>query len=337
MTERIRAAESGKKPAALDETASAAKRDIRDAALERIKLSVAESKDVRDKIDVIATLVKAGKGDLALKEAKELKSRYPDNPAVGVMADNVGVAARLDEAKELVDRHQKTSLQLYNDLVKSTTAPKGDVEFDPKRFREISEARKPKVSEKLKAILTALDTPIEIDVKETTFDDLLRKLSDKIKQPILIDKSSLSDAMLELSTPTSFRTPGEITVRSALKSVLSPYGLTYIVKDDTIQVVTLQKARETTTTKAYYIGDLVQGVGAFGGGAVKWGPWIDQMQTQENVKQLIDSIKKGIDPDGSRDTGAGGNNSVTFHWPSMSVIVRGPTEVHARLGGSFGK
>ena len=56
------------------------------------------------------------------------------------------------------------------------------------------------------------------------------------------------------------------------------------------------------TTRVYYLGDLAQGVGPFGG--LQWGPFLNAQQTQANVAALIEAIRK-IDPLSwnGRDTG----------------------------------
>ena len=46
-------------------------------------------------------------------------------------------------------------------------------------------------------------------------------------------------------------------MRTLLKKVLSDVGLTYIVKDNVIQVTTPEIAKQTLTTRTYYMGDLM--------------------------------------------------------------------------------
>ena len=119
--------------------------------------------------------------------------------------------------------------------------------------------------------------------------------------------------------------------------ILQPHGLTFLIRDQSIQVVTMETARASMVTRAYYLGDIVQGVGPFsnfGGAALNFGPLVDMMQTQENVGRIIEMIKGSIDADSWKDRG--GNGTITFHFPSMSLIVRQTSEVHSVLGKAFG-
>jgi hypothetical protein len=54
------------------------------------------------------------------------------------------------------------------------------------------------------------------------------------------------------------------------------------------------------------------------------------LQTQENVNRLIEQIR-ALDPQGWKDQG--GNGTIIFNWPSMSLIVRQTAEFHSKFGG----
>ena len=81
------------------------------------------------------------------------------------------------------------------------------------------------------------------------------------------------------------------------------------------------------------VGDVVQGVGPFGG-ALQWGPFVDFQQTLANVDTIVQAIQTSIDPLFWR--AKGGPGTITFHYPSMSIIVRASAEVHASLGSRIG-
>jgi hypothetical protein len=106
-----------------------------------------------------------------------------------------------------------------------------------------------------------------------------------------------------------------------------------VVKDEAIQVVTVEKARDMLVTRVYYLGDLVQSTGPFGG-APQWGTFLDFQQTMANVDTIVKSITASIDPLSWKERG--GPGTVTFHYPSMSIIVRASAEVHASLGSKMG-
>ena len=77
-----------------------------------------------------------------------------------------------------------------------------------------------------------------------------------------------------------------VSTRTVLRQVLAANGLTFVVKDQVIQVVDVEKARNMLTTRVYYLGDVVQGVGPFAG-AAQWGPFLDHQQTMANIDAAV--------------------------------------------------
>jgi len=333
INSQIRLIESGKKlpdPAEVNPV----KREIREADRQRAKAIEEEYYEVRRSVDTIAALVRSGNGAQAQKESEALAKRYPDNPAAMVMTDNLGMTQRIADAKFLVEQQRQGYLLAMRSVDKASIPPKDDIEFDVKRFREITQLRmKPALTPKEQSLLKALDSPINLGFKDAPFEEVMKGISKATGQNILLSKNALAEAMIDSNTPVSV-TIRDGTARTALRKVLQDHGLTYIIKDEAIQVVTLGQAREMLVTRVYYLGDLIQGVGALGGGALRWGPGMDMMQTADNAQRLMDMIKT-IDPDSWKERG--GTGTITFNWPSMSVIVRQTAEMHARLGGSLGK
>ena len=332
ISTQIKAIESGQKisePAEINPV----KREIKDAELKRAKAIQEEYYEVRRGVDTISALIKSGNSTQANKEIEALLKRYPDNPAALQLAENSSMNQRLADARVLVEQQKQGYYMAMRSLDKSNVMPKGDVDFDAARFREITKLRvKPALTKKEQEILKALDSPINIGYKDAPFEEVIKAISNATGLNILLDKNALQSAMIDSNTPTSVTLRGA-AARTALRKVLQDHNLTFIIQNESIQVVTLEKAREMLVTRVYYVGDLVQLNGPFSG-AVRWGPWMDMMQTQENISKLVEMIKS-VDPTSWQ--GNGGIGSVTFNGPSMSLIVRQTAEVHARLSGSLGR
>jgi hypothetical protein len=144
--------------------------------------------------------------------------------------------------------------------------------------------------------------------------------------PFYIEKKSIEDLGLDLKRGVSLQGKG-LSGRTVLRSILATQGLTFVVKNETIQVVTVERAQSLLTTRVYYIGDILQ-AGVFSG--PEWGPAINGLQRADNAKFLIDMVTKSIEPLMWRENG--GPGTVTYHFPTQSLIVRASTEVHFALG-----
>jgi len=324
----------GRRPAAdttprSDPKAAAVKYDKK-AAYEN---AVAELKAVDDGIRKIARYQTAGLTKEADQELALLAKSYPNNPAVIRLQEKDTFRDRVADAEEYNKLMDKRVLIAFGHVDRSALPAIGDVEF-PKDWKEKTARRMQGVqlSAKEKKIIEALDRPITVNWNNMMMEEVLQELSTKMDQNLFIDKKSLTDLGIELNKPTSLQANG-VSTRTVLRQVLAAQGLTFVVKDEAIQVVTVEKARDMLVTRVYYLGDLVQSTGPFGG-APQWGPFLDFQQTMANVEVIMKSITKSIDPLSWKENGGAG--TVTFHYPSMSIIVRASAEVHASLGAKMG-
>ncbi|VTS06667.1 DUF4974 domain-containing protein [Tuwongella immobilis] len=294
---------------------------------------VAQVQRIADSLAEIDRLATAGKLIDAETQAAALAEQFPDAPPAQAMLNRQSLARRLKEAKELLAEYEKRIIQANKEIVKSALPAKGDVEF-PEDWKEKTARRKQEVlTAKEKEIMRALDSQVELNYRETSFSEALQDLSDRLGQPIIIDKAALADAAVDNSAPVTAKL-SKVSGRTALRKILSDMGLTYVIKNEVIYVTSTVRAREMLVTRVYYIGDLVQATGPFGG-AVTWGPFVDQMQTQENLKVILQAIEQSIDPMSWK--GNGGLGSIQFHMPTMSLIVRQTTEVHSLLQSKLGR
>jgi hypothetical protein len=306
----------------------------KEAARKALEAAMAEAKEVREGVAEIEKLHTLNQPAEANKKVAELAQKYPDNPSVLFLTGQMSYGDKLAMAKELAREQGERFVYAMNDVQRSALPPRGDIEF-PKDWAEKTERRRKmfevQLSPEEESILQALETKIGQGL-DAPFEETVQHLSNLIDKPIYLDKKSLEEAGLDMQRPASM--PGGVTARTALRAVLQSQGLTYIVKDKVIQVVTLERARETLVTRAYYLGDVISMAGPFGG-AVTWGPLIDFQSTMQNAKLIIDSIMASIDPLVWNTPTNRGPASIIFHAPSMSLIVRAPAEVHATLGSKL--
>lgn len=294
-----------------------------------------EAKEVRDGVSAIERLHTLNQVPEANKKVAELARKYPNNPSVLVLTGQMATGDKIAMARELAREQAEGFVSALNSVQESAVPPHGDIVF-PKDWKEKTERRRKLFEVKLgpeeESILQALETKIGQGVKDAPFEETVQQLSNIIQKPIYLDKKSLEEAGLDMRRPVAM--PGGVTARTALRAVLQSQGLTYIVKDKVIQVVTLERAKETLVTRAYYLGDVIALSGPFGG-AVTWGPVIDFQSTLQNAKLIIDSIQASIDPLIWSTPTNRGPASIIFHAPSLSLIVRAPAEVHATLGSKL--
>lgn len=299
---------------------------------------LAEAKDINTTVGEIEKLYAANKTIEARQKAEALARKYPNNPATITLTGQGMVSDRVAEAKYIAREMNDRFVYAMNDVQKSGLPAKGDIEFPPGYAEKMAkrDARNQiKLSPEEESILKALESKVLRELKDTPFEETVQQLSNLIDKPIYLDKKSLEDAGLDMRRPVTLL--GGVEARTALRAILQSQGLTYVIKDKVIQVVSLAQARETLVTKVYYLGADIVGAGPFGG-AVTWGPFVDFQQTERNAQVIVDTITKSIDPlNWQSANNPNGLSSITFHYPTMSLIVRAPAELHASLGRSLSR
>jgi hypothetical protein len=224
---------------------------------------------------------------------------------------------RLDSSKTLKSKKERDRLAAQAEIDKSASVLM-EQRITP-RFLAATERRQQKLTAKEKALLKMLNSTLSVDFKEVSLKEALEYIQEKTNNalPIFLDEGSLKEANIESSEPVTFKVR-KATVRTILKKILADKGLTYVIKEATIQVVTPQKAREFMVARTYPIGDLIGSPN----------PFLDPfgLQQMANIKSLINVIKSTIDPSVWEQGG-----SITF-FPPTSLIIRAPAEMHYQLG-----
>jgi hypothetical protein len=185
------------------------------------------------------------------------------------------------------------------------------------------------LTKKEKAILRILNSVISVDFKDQSFEAVVDYLQDKTGQPILVDKQALADASIEYETPVTIKLK-KVSVRTLLRKLLHDLGLTYVIKDEIIQVTSYKRAKEMMTVRTYPVGDLVM-----------FDPTTGQVLPPALImlqaKQLIDLIKGTVDPDSWGGGENGGGGTIVFNLATKSLVVKQSAEIHYSMKASFGR
>ena len=329
LQDRIRIAEA----AAADADDSAAERKAREAIekLQKLELEriAANRQQIKEGLAKSIALQKEGKLAEAAKVSKELLQQHPDDVTAQVLNGVSSTAGQLADAKAVQTEKDDRRVLAMRDMDGSAIPPAGDIEF-PKDWKEKSARRlkSQQLSPTEMRILQALAQPIQVEFKGSRLQDVVDTISTMTGTAIMIDKPALDENQLSYDTPVSFSLKNKVATRTALRAMLNQLGLTYVVRDGVLQITSLPRARDMMVTKSYYIGDLVA-VSGFFGGSTQYGLALDQAQLAQNVGGIVEMITCSLDPMSWQ--GKGGNGTIGFNIPTMSLIIRQSAEVHMMI------
>lgn len=208
----------------------------------------------------------------------------PGNP-LGMAAVTISEAAgQLRKAHRMralrADRLLETLYQVELSHVPFPDEP--PVRYPPAEvWQALTERRKKWASVDLKQnnpneqrIYDALNKQVDIEFIDTELKQALDYLADRYQIPIIPDETRMTEFGVGLDSQINLVISG-ITLRSALKLMLEPHTLTYIVEDEVMKITTADYANQVLQTRVYPVADLVIpiqplppsiGGGGFGGG-----------------------------------------------------------------------
>ncbi|MCA9025869.1 MAG: VWA domain-containing protein [Planctomycetaceae bacterium] len=126
-------------------------------------------------------------------------------------------------------------------------------------------------------ILFEMDQDTELEFVDTPLSEAIEYIGQLHNITILIKEDILSDIGVPTDEPVNLII-SNIRLRSAMKIMLEPLGLTWVVDDEVMYITSQEDADETLQTRVYPVGDLVfppsvmqgnvgsSGGGGFGGG-----------------------------------------------------------------------
>ena len=225
--------------------------------------------------------------------AEEVRTMLPNEPAAEAMvwwSRNRGNVVQMAILREV--RHRKFVDALFQ--VEKAHVPFPDeppiVYPDPEVWEDLTIRRKTYASVDLatrgtaeQRIFEELDKETHLEFNETPLADVVGYLKDLHEIEIQLDTRALDGVGIGSDTPITRELRG-VSLRSALRLMLKDLDLTYVVKDEVLQITTPEEAEANLVTKVYPVGDLVLpisnqaganpfmlggglgGMGGFGGG-----------------------------------------------------------------------
>src|SRR5262249_47651814 len=157
------------------------------------------------------------------------------------------VKGRVDDTKKLMENYDSikatrekniNAMQLDFD---KTAARAGKEERITQYFIDKSDKRKnQKLTKEEVVLLKALNSTLSVDFNKDSLKQVLEYINAKAPEVnIFLDEASLKDVGIDdySTTPITMRAK-KVTLRTVLKKVFGDLGLTYIIKDATIEVMT---------------------------------------------------------------------------------------------------
>jgi hypothetical protein len=251
-----------------------------------------------------------------------------------------GGQSTYDQAKGFIGNNNKT-LGTLNDIKLRTESASNQVAMEiyksnaimtEQRFRPgfetLADKRPtgPKLTAEEKKLIKALNSTLSVNFNKIPMKEAIEYIQEKTDGlNIFLDDLALKEKGIEYdSDPVTFKA-NKVTVRTILKKIFADRGLTFIIKEATVQVMDPQKASEMLVVRTYPVQDLIQPV------VSSPNPYMNRAQMIQAVQGLVLNIMNAVEPASWQVNG--GKGTISFNEVTKSLVIRQTAEFHYQMSG----
>ena len=252
---------------------TASTRDAKSRILKAQNAEQVKQKNVADLMKQYNELFKLGKYAEAEALAMRAKELDPDNPMATAAVTIARVQRHKDDYRNANDEKKEFFLGVMHDADKeaSPEAISSGIAFDkdPEHLKRIHKRdsldtlHMPRKSAEEKAIERKLMTPVSLNAINQPLRDVISQLRGIYAVNIYVDEPALAEKGISQDMPVSIQLD-QIAMKSALNLLLNSVHLTYVVKDDVLQITTEDHARGRLEPRVFHVPDLVIAVENYG-------------------------------------------------------------------------
>jgi general secretion pathway protein D len=197
--------------------------------------------------------------------AKKAGQLAPDNAVVRQLLAQSRMIRRLDAQRSIDGDRQVGFLDSAEDVEGSAVPFTGPMKFpDTKDWEDLTKSRTQRLAEGRSqataaeaAIIKKLDTPVKPAYREQPLTAVIDALARQADVAIHLDLVGLDQEAVRSDTPVTLALDQPISLKSALKLLLEPLHLDYVVRDEVLKVTSPRLVKGDVYAVTYPVADLV--------------------------------------------------------------------------------
>jgi len=197
--------------------------------------------------------------------AKKAGQLAPDNAVVRQLLAQSRMIRRLDAQRSIDGDRQAGFLDSAEDVEGSAVPFTGPMTFpDTKDWEDLTKSRTQRLAEGRSqataaeaAIIKKLDTPVKPTYREQPLAAVIDALARQADVAIHLDMVGLDQEAVRSDTPVTLTLDQPISLKSALKLLLEPLHLDYVVRDEVLKVTSPRLVKGDVYAVTYPVADLV--------------------------------------------------------------------------------
>ncbi len=197
--------------------------------------------------------------------AKRTTELDPENPVVVQLNVMAKMVSRVAMNQQIQDQQEQGVWSTLEEVDRSAIPFAGEYQMpEAKKWSEISKSKFRQQHEgqlhrsaKEQEIEQRLSTPVALKFERRPLAEVIEYLGKIAQVPTYLDPQGLQAEGVGSDTPISIDLSQDISLKSALKLILEPLRLTYVIKDEVLKVTSEDVKRGQLYTVMYPVGDLV--------------------------------------------------------------------------------
>ncbi|MFM7205097.1 MAG: hypothetical protein ACKO4T_00290 [Planctomycetaceae bacterium] len=248
--------------------------------------------------------------------AKKAGQLAPDNTVVRQLLSQSRTIRRLDAQRSIEGERQAGFLDVADDVEASAAPFAGPIAFpDTKDWQDLTKSRAQRLAEGRSRTTAAereinrrLDSPVKPSYRDQPLAMVVDALGKQAGVSIHVDVVGLEQEEVRSDTPVTLSLDQPISLKSALKLLLEPLHLGYVVKDEVLKVTSPRLVKGEVYAVTYPVADLVLPIPNFSSdglgitGALRDG--YSQVASRNNLAVQVGPPPAGIGGPRAGDTSA---------------------------------
>jgi type II secretory pathway component GspD/PulD (secretin) len=241
------------------------------AHTQREMAELKKQKDVSDLMKQYYSFFKEGKYAEAEKYARLAKEIDPDNPVIDSAIIVSKTQRRQVEAQKLKSDKEKMVLGGLNDTDDEGVfaSARDPIKYDSERWKKAQERKgdllrgivmqtetDERALEKQKEIEHKLNMPINLNFHEVHLGRAIQDLKAMTGINIVLDSTAMSNEGISESRPVTIALEN-VSLKSALNLLLHQVNMTYVIKNEVLNITTERESKGKCVPRTYQVADLV--------------------------------------------------------------------------------
>ncbi|MDR0704905.1 MAG: hypothetical protein LBF88_07945 [Planctomycetaceae bacterium] len=218
-------------------------------------------------IDECNKLINEQRFEEAVIIAKKAREFAPEEPAAQLLLTTTQLASNTYRSTAIRDEKYESFVESMLGVDSASIVPnfgQSPLHF-AKNWKDITSRRHSSADllsgqrpETEVEILRRLELPVSINFnRPMPLEEVLQILSAQTGVNMIIDRAALQDVGVTSDQSISVQFMKEIRLRSALNLILEQVHLSYVIKNEMLNITSIAKAKGELYQKTYYIGDLI--------------------------------------------------------------------------------